>query len=64
MAIVSHGDEKGHFQVFPGGSDSKASDYNAEDGSSVPGWERSPVEGNGNKLQYSCLENPIDGGTW
>ena len=64
MVIVSHGDEKGHFQVFPGGSDSKASAYNAEDRNSIPGWERSPGEGNGNKLQYSCLENPIDGGTW
>ena len=31
---------------------------------SIPGWERSPREGNGNPLQYSCLENPMDGGTW
>ena len=30
----------------------------------IPGLERSPGEGNGNPLQYSCLENPIDGGSW
>ena len=63
MAIVSHGDEKGHFQVFPDGSDGKASAYNEEDLSSIPGSARSPGEGNGNRLQYSCLENPMDGGT-
>ena len=49
---------------FLGGSDGKASAYNARDPGSVPGWERSPEEGNGNPLQYSCLENPTDGGTW
>ena len=31
---------------------------------SIPGWGRSPGEGNGNTLQYSCLENPMDGGAW
>ena len=31
---------------------------------SIPGSERSPGEGNGNPLQYSCLENPMDGGAW
>ena len=36
----------------------------AGDLGSVPGWGRSPGEGNGNLLQYSCLENPMDGGTW
>ena len=50
--------------VFPGGSDSKASAYNAGDLGSIPGLGRSPGEGNGNPLQYSCLENPMDGGTW
>ena len=30
----------------------------------IPGWGRSPGEGNGNPLQYSCLENPMDGGAW
>ena len=38
--------------------------YNAGDLGSIPGWGRSPVEGNGNPLQYSCLENPMDGGAW
>ena len=41
---------------FPGGSDSKASAYNEGDPGSTPGWKRSPGEGNGNPLQYSCLE--------
>ena len=45
---------------FPGGSDSKASVYNAEDPGSIPGMGRSPGEGNGNPLQYYCLENPMD----
>ena len=49
---------------FPGGSDSKASAYNVGDPGSVPGLGRSPGEGNGNLLQYSCLENPMDGGAW
>ena len=49
---------------FPGGSDRKASAYNAGDRGSIPGLGRSPGEGNGNLLQYSCLENPIDGGDW
>ena len=40
---------------FPGGSDSKASDYNAGDPGSIPGSGRSPGEGNGNPLQSSCL---------
>jgi len=48
----------------PGGSDSKASAYNARDPGSIPGLGRSPGEGNGNPLQYSCLENPMDGGAW
>ena len=44
---------------FPGGSEVKASASNAEDPGSIPGSGRSPREGNGNQLQYSCLENPI-----
>ena len=47
---------------FPGGSDSKASAYNVGDLGSIPGSGRSSGEGNGNPLQYSCLENPMDGG--
>ena len=49
---------------FPGGSDGKASVYNAGDPGSIPGLGRSPGEGNGNSLQYYCLENPMDRGAW
>ena len=49
---------------LPGGSDGKASAYNAGDLGSIPGLGRSPGEGNGNPLQYSCLGNPMDRGTW
>ena len=49
---------------FPGGSDGKASDYSAGDLDLIPGSEGSSGEGNGNPLQYSCLENPMDGGAW
>ena len=49
---------------FPGGSDGKASVYNAGDLGSSPGLGRSPGEGNGNTLQYYCLENPMDRGAW
>ena len=49
---------------FPGGSDGKVSAYNAGDPGSIPGSGRSPGEGNGNPLHYSCLENPMDRGAW
>ena len=49
---------------FPGGSEVKASACNPGDIGSTPGSGRSPGEGNGNPLQYSCLENPMDGGAW
>ena len=49
---------------FPGGFNSKVSACNAGDLGSIPGLERSPEEGNGNPLQYSCLENPVDRGAW
>ena len=45
---------------FPGGSDGKASAYNAGDPGSIPGSGRSPRERNGNPLQYSCLKNSMD----
>ena len=48
----------------PGGSDSKVSANNAGDPGFIPGSGRSPGEGNGNPLQCSCLENPMDGGAW
>ena len=51
------------FGVCPSSSDGKASDEGAGDPGSVPGWRRSPGEGNGNTLQYSCLENTMDRGT-
>ena len=47
---------------FPGSSDGKASAYNAGGSDSIPGLGRSPGEGNGNPLQYSCLESPVDWG--
>ena len=46
---------------FPGGSDGKASAYSVGDPGSILVLGRSPGEGNGNPLQYSCLENPMDG---
>ena len=50
--------------IHPGGSEVKASACNAGDPGLIPGLGRSPREGNGNPLQYSCLENPMDGGAW
>ena len=47
-----------------GGSDGKVSAYIVGDPGSIPGSGRSSGEGNGNPLQYSCLENPMDRGTW
>ena len=49
---------------FPGGSEGKESARNVGDLSSVHGSGRYPREENGNPLQYSCLENPMDGGAW
>ena len=49
---------------LPGGSDGKASACNVGDLGSTLGLGRSPGEGNGSPLQYSCLENPMDGGAW
>ena len=49
---------------FPRGSDGKASVYNAGDLGSSSELGRSPGEGNGNPLQYYCLENPMDRGAW
>ena len=51
-------------QGFPGGSEVKASACNVGDLGSIPGLRRSPGEGNGNPLQYSCLANPMDRGAW
>ena len=49
---------------YCGGSEVKASASNVGDLGSIPGLVRSPAEGNGNPFQYSCLENPMDGGAW
>ena len=49
---------------FSGGSDSKKSAYNVGDLDSIPKSERSPGEGDGYPLQYSCLESQMDKGAW
>ena len=49
---------------FIGGSEVKNLPVNAGDSGSSPGSGKSPGEGNGNSLQYSCLENPMDRGAW
>ena len=51
-------------QGFPRSSDGKESACSAGDLASVPGWGRSPGEGNGNPLQYPCLKSPMDKGAW
>ena len=49
---------------FPGSSDGKVSACSVGDLGSIPGSGRPPGEGNGNPLQYLCLENPMDRGAW
>ena len=61
LRILGH---KASHHGFPRGSEVKASASNVGDLGSIPGLGRSPGEGNGNPLQYSCLENPMDGGAW
>ena len=65
---ASNGMAKFHFvhthKVLPGGSVGKQSACNAGDPGSIPGWGRSPGGRNGNPLQYSCLENPMDREPW
>ena len=59
--------EKSKYHItscFPGGSEVKASACNAGDLGSIPGLGRSPAEGDGYLLQYSCLENSMDRGAW
>ena len=58
--IFKHSPDNG----FPGGSEVKASACNVGDPGSIPGLGRSSGEGNGTPFQYSCLENPMDGGAW
>ena len=54
----------GKFKGFPGGLYGKESACNAGDLGSISGWGRSPGDGNGNPLQYSCLENSMNRGAW
>ena len=49
---------------FPGVFDGKESAFNAGDLGLIPGWKRSPGEGNGHPLLYSCLENPMNRVAW
>ena len=60
--FASHVDLMSPWRDFPGGSDGKASACNVGDPGSIPAPGRSPGEGNGNPLQYSCLENHMDRG--
>ena len=53
-----------HLKYFPSGSEGRASACSVGDLGSMPGLGRSPEEGNGNPLQYPCLENPMEGGAW
>ena len=62
--ILGSGEFVELFQGFPGGSDGKESVCNAGDMGSIPGSGRSPEEGHGNQLHYSCLENSMDKGAW
>ena len=65
--MISHYSFDLHFsndENFLGGSEDKASACNAGDPGSIPGLGRSLGEGNGNPLQYSCMENPMDRGAW
>ena len=73
IPIISDADANGNAQgklrfseeeALPDGSDSKETACNAGDPGSIPVLGRSPGEGNGNPLQYSCLENPMDRGAW
>ena len=63
--FINHISDKSRVhKVFPAGSDGKESAWNLGDLGSIPGLGRAPGEENGNPLQYSCLENPMDGGAW
>ena len=52
----------GYFPILSGSDGESA--CNATDLGLIPGWERSPEEGNGNPIRYACLENPMDRGAW
>ena len=60
FSIMSDAFGGSYIKDFPGGSEGKASVYNARDLGSIPGLGRFPEKGNDNPLQYTCLENPMD----
>ena len=64
VVLKETGDGKRERGGFPGGSDGKESACDAGDPGSIPGLGRSPGEGNGYTLQYSCLEISMDRGAW
>ena len=68
ICVYTHTHTHTHTRIcilgFPGGSDSKESAYNAGNLGSIPGLRRSPGEGHGNPLQYSCLGNSMSRGAW
>ena len=66
MSLLLQNENKFFLSIygFSGSLDGNASAYNAGDPGSIPGWGRSPGEGNGNPLQYSRLDNPMDGEAW
>ena len=64
MGLQRIGHDLAAEQDFPGGSDDKASAYNVGNLGSIPGWGRSPGEGNGNPIPHSSLENPMDREVW
>ena len=64
MSLTSTSNSTISNQGFPCGSEGKESACNAGDLSWIPGLDRSPGKENGNPLQYSCLENPMDRGAW
>ena len=59
-----YGSEAPWIVLVPGGTSGKESAYGTGDVGSIPGLERSSGEGNGDPLQYSCLENPMDREAW
>ena len=61
---LSHSTHANYLLGFPCSSVSREAACSTGDMGSIPVLERSPGEGNGNPLQYSCLENPMDRGTW
>ena len=66
-SLMSHALASGFLPLakgFLGGSEGKAATCKVGDLGSIPGWGRSLGKGNGNPLQYFCLENPMDGGVW